>query len=345
MARGRKRRSTGRNAIILVALVVVAGFFSFKWMRARSHEPAGGASEKLAATTVGTTAHPERSREASTAEVGGSHVDRGAGVEQASGASGNTGRTAASPAEVGNLLKAGRSALASGDLLTARAKLSAAFEAGLPPDELGAVRAELTRIAEETVFSQRATPGDPLVEMHTIRPGDSLAKIAGSHFVTADLLARINGIKNKNRIRAGQRIKVVKGPFHAVVTKGTFDLSVYVQDTFVHHFSVGLGADDGTPTGEWRVKSKLTNPTYYPPRGGKIMAADDAENPLGERWIGLEGISGDAQGQERYGIHGTIEPDSVGRAVSMGCIRLRNDDVEFLFDLLVTNHSRVTVRN
>ena len=100
-----------------------------------------------------------------------------------------------------------------------------------------------------------------------------------------------------------------------------------------------------SPTGEWRVATKLMNPTYYPPRGGEIMAADDPKNPLGERWIGLVGISGAAVDQERYGIHGTNEPDSIGKSVSMGCIRMHNEDVEALYSYLVETHSTVTVRD
>jgi len=122
-------------------------------------------------------------------------------------------------------------------------------------------------------------------------------------------------------------------------------LDVYLGDAFVRQFKVGLGADDSTPTGEWRVATKLINPTYYPPRGGEIIAADDPKNPLGERWIGLVGVSGAAVDQERYGIHGTNDPDSIGKSVSMGCIRLPNEDVEALYTYLVETHSTVTVRD
>ena len=134
----------------------------------------------------------------------------------------------------------------------------------------------------------------------------------------------------KNRIRAGRAIKIIKGPFRAVVGKSTFSIDVYLGQTFVTHFRVGLGADGSTPTGEWKVGTKLVNPTYYPPRGGVVMSADNPQNPLGERWIGLIGTGGEAVGQSRYGIHGTIEPESIGQNISMGCIRMFNEDVERL---------------
>jgi len=207
------------------------------------------------------------------------------------------------------------------------------------------VRAELTRLGDETVFSGRVLPGDPLVDRYVVKAGDSLAKIASQNAVTADLLAAINGIADKHLIREGQTIKVVKGPFRAVIHKKSYVLDVYVGDTFVKSFRVGLGAEGSTPTGEWRIKNKLENPTYYPPRGGVIVAADDPQNPLGERWIGLEGVSGEAVSQERYGIHGTSDPDSIGKSVSLGCVRLHNADVEKLYTYLIEGRSTVTVMN
>jgi len=243
------------------------------------------------------------------------------------------------------LLAAGRDAIQRNDDLTARANLSAALQLGVDGNDEEFVRRELVRVGNETVLSARIVNGDPLVDRYVIRAGDVLAKIAAAYKVSPDLLASVNGIIDKDRIREGQTIKIIKGPFRAVVSKHTYTLDVYIGDTFVRSFSVGLGADDSTPTGEWKVVTKLMNPTYYPPRGGEIIAADDPKNPLGERWIGLVGVSGAAVDQERYGIHGTNEPDSIGKNVSMGCIRLHNEDVEALYTCLVENHSTVTVRD
>ncbi|MGD2109511.1 MAG: L,D-transpeptidase family protein, partial [Phycisphaerae bacterium] len=213
------------------------------------------------------------------------------------------------------------------------------------PTQAATLRAELTRLGNDTIFSPRIFPDDPFVDRYIIKPGDTLGKIAKTLKISPDLLAEVNGIANKNLIRAGQTLKTVKGPFRLVVHKPTYTMDVYLDTTFVKHFKVGLGADDSTPTGEWRVATKLTNPTYYPPRGGQIISADDPTNPLGERWIGLEGVKGEAVGQHRYGIHGTIEPETIGRSVSLGCIRLYNEDVEDLYTYLVEQHSIVEVRN
>lgn len=244
-----------------------------------------------------------------------------------------------------SLLASGKQNLERGELVAARTYLSEALRLGVGGADHALIRAELTRIGNETVFSPRVFVNDPLCVRYIIRAGDTLGKIAKANKVSADLLASINEIANKDMIRLGQTIKVVKGPFHAVVTKSTYSLDVYLGNTFVKHFKVGLGADGSTPTGEWRVGTKLRNPTYYPPRGGRIVSADDPDNPLGERWIGLVGVSGEAAGQERYGIHGNTDPASIGRSVSLGCVRMHNEDVEALYTYLVEKNSTVTVLN
>jgi lipoprotein-anchoring transpeptidase ErfK/SrfK len=170
--------------------------------------------------------------------------------------------------------------------------------------------------------------------------------------VTWQLLCRLNGLSDPRRLRAGANIKVLKGPLHAVVSKKKFTMDIYFNSpggtdaVYVTTFPVGLGKDDSTPTGTWVVErgQKISNPVYYSPRGEGIIDADDPKNPLGEHWIGLTGIDGHAVGKQSYGIHGTIEPDSIGKMESMGCIRLRNEDVAWVFDLLVEGKSTVIVK-
>jgi len=241
------------------------------------------------------------------------------------------------------LVRAGDQALAQHDVITARARYSEAMLLDVGEPDRTRLRAALTRIGTDTILSPRTWSDDVHVARYTIKPGDTLGKIAKANRVSAGLLASINNIENVNLIRAGQVIKVIHGPFRAVVHKREYVLDVYLGDTFVTHFKVGLGADDGTPAGLWHVGTKLRNPTYYPPRGGQMIAADDPTNPLGERWIALIGADGDALGAERYGIHGTIDPESIGQSVSLGCIRMYNKDVVLLYTYLVETYSTVEV--
>lgn len=232
-----------------------------------------------------------------------------------------------------------------GELIAARDALSSALIRGLPADQARQARNGLYDIAEKTVFGSAIVDGDPLVAKHVVQPGEALALIAKRYNVTADLIASINNIQNKNMIRAGQTLKVVNGPFHAVIDKRAFAMDVYLNDTLVRQYPVGLGANDNTPTGDWEVGTKLTNPDYYPPRGGRKIAADDPENPLGEHWIALVGISGEAVGQQRYGIHGTNEPDSIGKDMSLGCVRMHNPDVAQVYAMLIPSKSKVRIHD
>lgn len=233
-----------------------------------------------------------------------------------------------------------------GRILESRRELNRILQTDLTREEHARVRRWLTKAADETIFSTRRLPNDPLIGTYTIQSGDALIHIAKKFDVPYEILMRINRIRNARNIRGDQTIKIVNGPFHARIYKSAFRMDVYLQNTFVRSFPVGIGLDDATPEGTWKVKNRLSNPTYYPPPSAekkRIIAADDPENPLGEHWIGLEGVDGAALGRYGYGIHGTIKPDSIGTPVSLGCVRMHNDDVAFLFGLLKPGKSTVTI--
>jgi lipoprotein-anchoring transpeptidase ErfK/SrfK len=78
-----------------------------------------------------------------------------------------------------------------------------------------------------------------------------------------------------------------------------------------------------SPSGNFHIATRVVKPTWFQP--GKSVGPGPA-NPLGTRWMGL--------GYKGYGIHGTNRPRSIGHAASHGCIRMRNHDVEELFELM-----------
>ena len=241
-----------------------------------------------------------------------------------------------------------------GQMLAARNDYNAALVSGkLSPADATAAKTALAELNKTIVFSPRKFNDDVWATTYTVKSGDVMQKIARSNDVTWELLCRINGMSDPRKLRVGQTLKLVKGPFHAIVSKGRFTLDLYLgapggpNSLFVTSFPVGLGKDDSTPLGTWMVKpeSKLKNPTYYNPReeGDRIVQADDPKNPLGEFWLGLVGIDGGAVGKESYGIHGTIEPESIGKMASLGCIRMVNENVEQVFNMLVETKSTVVV--
>jgi LysM repeat protein len=232
-----------------------------------------------------------------------------------------------------------------GQVIAARQELNRMLAISRNESERAELRRHLRRIADETVFSKQQRPDDPLFETYTVQPGEYLINVGKQFDVPHEAIMLINGITDPTRIRAGQKIKVPRGPFNAKIHQAQFRLDVYLQDLYLRSFPVGLGTDKGTPLGEWVVKERLPNPTYFPPAAAeikRIIPPDDPTNPLGEHWIGLEGVGGDAVGQTGYGIHGTIEPEKIGQAVSLGCVRMHNRDVSFLYQLMMPGSSKVT---
>lgn len=242
-------------------------------------------------------------------------------------------------------MEAGLAAKNAGNLLDARAHLNTALHSGLPREQADIVRRELAELAEKTVFSFGVTDGDPLAERYIVRSGDNLALIAQRYKLTDDLLANINRIPNKNLIREGMRLKVLRGPFNVSIDKSEHTLHVYLQDVYVWSARVALGANGSTPTGVWRVTVRQKDPQWVDPRTGQRWHPNDPTNPIGDYWIGLEGVKGDALGQSGYGIHGTIEPETIGQDVSLGCVRLADADIEKVFTLLVPDYSYVTIHD
>jgi len=238
---------------------------------------------------------------------------------------------------------AGRQALERGQLLEARRRLSRAFEGRLSNEQRERIRNELTTISDKLIFSRTVAPGDPLTKLHEIASGESVYVLARRHKVTMDLLQQINELERPEFIRAGQRLKVIEGPFDAVIRKSQHRMDIFLKGQFIRSYRVGLGAGAGTPLGKWEVTTKLTNPEWTDPRSGRYYAADDPENPIGEYWIGLDCIAGDCIGDSGYGIHGTIEPESIGADMSMGCVRLLPDDIHEVHQLLVRRHSTVDI--
>ena len=103
-------------------------------------------------------------------------------------------------------------------------------------------------------------------------------------------------------------------------------LAVIENGAPVEFYDVAVGKPSTpSPVGTFTIVTRLANPTYYRPG---VVIEPGSRNPLGTRWMGLS--------QKGYGIHGTSDPSSIGYAKSHGCIRLRNADVERLYERLRT---------
>jgi lipoprotein-anchoring transpeptidase ErfK/SrfK len=106
-------------------------------------------------------------------------------------------------------------------------------------------------------------------------------------------------------------------------------LGVFDTEKLIAAYPVTIGSAHNTsPVGEWKVRGISKLPTFrydkemleHGERSGNFhMLAPGPRNPVGVMWIALN--------KKGIGLHGTNDPDSIGRAVSHGCIRLANWDV------------------
>lgn len=81
-----------------------------------------------------------------------------------------------------------------------------------------------------------------------------------------------------------------------------------------------------TPKGSYHVRKMVRNPSWEHPWTGEVIPPGP-DNPLGTRWIGFW-----TDGRDEIGFHGTPDEQLIGQAVSHGCVRMRNRDVQALFD-------------
>lgn len=102
-------------------------------------------------------------------------------------------------------------------------------------------------------------------------------------------------------------------------------LDLYSGSDLVKHYPVAIGKPSTpTPIGSFYIINKEVDPVWMPPNKGYVVPSGP-DNPLGYRWMGFLPL---------YGIHGTNAPWAVGLAVSNGCVRMHEEDVEELYEIV-----------
>lgn len=170
------------------------------------------------------------------------------------------------------------------------------------------------------LFSPTLTAKSTLYE---IKPGDTLAKIAKEFKTTTDLIMKSNNL-SADKILPGRKIKVYTAPFSIFVDKSQNILILKSDEEIIKTYVVSTGKNNSTPTGIFKITNKLTQPTWF--KAGAVVQPGTPENILGTRWLGFN-LPG-------YGIHGTTEPQSLGKQVTQGCVRMSNQQVEELYSIV-----------
>lgn len=112
-----------------------------------------------------------------------------------------------------------------------------------------------------------------------------------------------------------------------VVSLSQRQVTLYQHQAFVKHYPVAIGqAEWQTPIGTFTVQNMQKDPAWQHPITDEVIAAGP-DNPLGSRWIGFW-----QDGSVQIGFHGTNQSELIGQAVSHGCIRMLNQDIELLYE-------------
>ncbi len=148
-----------------------------------------------------------------------------------------------------------------------------------------------------------------------------------SSFLMTDVMAGVH----QQRLRQGLRqAKIIAKPTVRLVVDLS-DRRVYVYSNLTLNASYDLAVGQKgweTPTGTFKVLTMQENPTWQHPITGKTIPPGPG-NPLGARWIKFT-----SQDYLEIGFHGTEQESSIGKAVSHGCLRLRNRDIVQLYQLV-----------
>ncbi|MFA5864681.1 MAG: L,D-transpeptidase family protein [Phycisphaerae bacterium] len=243
--------------------------------------------------------------------------------------------------EVEQVLAAAKELTGQGKIIPARKVLNDYLAEHFESPSSNAVRTRALELGKQTILGAKIYPDDPVCQAYRIDAGDTLVRLAKKNKVPYQFLCKINQIIDPRRLMEGQQIKLPKGPIHLKVIKHELMLYVFLQDVLFAKYDVCLGKDGKTPDGKWLVEDRIRRPVYVDPDTKQIFGPNDPNNPTGGFWIRLKGLDGDAVGKTGFGVHGTNEPDSVKKFLSKGCIRLRNEDMAQVFDLLTPGSSQV----
>ena len=154
--------------------------------------------------------------------------------------------------------------------------------------------------------------------------------VAEKFHMSQGLLTRLNP---DTPLEAGNKI-LVYNPYrpnmtpvvHVVANKEKNLLLAYDKDEqLVASYPTTMGSNyRPSPEGEYKVTSRIINPTYNKDFSNKeTMLPPGPNNPVGRVWIGINKPS--------FGIHGSPNPEKISQQKSSGCVRLTNWDVLGLY--------------
>ncbi|MEI7998168.1 MAG: L,D-transpeptidase family protein [Candidatus Omnitrophota bacterium] len=256
-------------------------------------------------------------------------------IAKVKGKSGNFGSSEVASVPVQKLLDEATTYEAQGDKQKAKEAFLQIVSEHADYDKIEEIQNKLADLNIGIIFSKEQTPQ---TIMYQVQPGDSLGKLSKEYNTTKELIKKSNNLRS-DVIRVGEKLRIWKATFSVFVNKAQNIMTLKSGDEVIKIYHVATGRDskdNATPIGTFKIASKIANPVWFK-SGGKPIPPESPENELGTRWMGFDN-------DPHYGIHGTIHPEAIGENATAGCVRLKNSDVEELFDMIPVG-TQVTIQN
>ena len=189
----------------------------------------------------------------------------------------------------------------------------------LTPEQSYQVTELLDQVAGAVVYSRQHR----LERAYEVKPGDTLQRIANSYGVPWQLLANINGIQDPQNLEAGQKLKVVRGPFDAVIHLDRYEMTLMLRGLYAGRFEIGVG------------RYQNLEGTFFVDDKGDGNGVP--RSLMRKCWIKLDNQAG---GQ--LAIEGTDDPREIGTSGGAASICLSQRDIEDVHDILSVG-SRISI--
>lgn len=221
------------------------------------------------------------------------------------------------------LQKTARALARDGELLKAKEVYQRILSNPADAEDMAGIQQEQETLNMRLLMSNTPVPDKTVI--HEVDTGDTLGKIAKKYGTTVEFIKQSNNLKS-DVIRVGQKLRIWTGTFNIFVDKSQNILILKDGNEIVKSYRVSTGENNSTPVGDFTITTKLVDPVWF--NRGVVVPPDSPQNVLGSRWLGFD--------YPGYGIHGTVEPDNIGKQVTAGCVRMRNEDVEELYGIVPT---------
>jgi LysM repeat protein len=220
-----------------------------------------------------------------------------------------------------------------GELGKALVKLSEWYgDPSLTAEETQEVETLLGQLAGDVIYE--GPPAHRLAPKHVVATGETLETIAQKYNVPWQLLAKINRIADPAAVQVGQELKVMQGPFSAIVDLGKRRMTLMLDRSYAGKFTIELDPTASIEEGTWKVDQKLLTPVVGGVYGQPAGATEDR---------GLLITSTTAPTSQPAMLRGPGSADQVSAPPVSRVIRFKSTDVEDVYDILSVG-STITIR-